>query len=336
MRPQATTTIRPLSPRLASLERSLSAKKDDTISLELPASPRILRKHEKGSPDNKECLSIPSLAFPFFPRPSLIPVIESGYMHRDSTRKTAGRHTGSRMEVNKKTKKDDCRQVKGVGAGILSSDSGMRDSKPSRIPRLNTNDQNNNALKKSPEKDGNASLNSSDSTDPEPPSAHSINGEKSLDIISEASPRESIVRDLTGEDMERRTLLSSMPKKLKEEAVLRSLAANLKLASNTGKVFTPRRQHLEGRHSADSGRESFGPDHEEEARPKLYRFDSISSVSSTGSTVRGSANNSQVQRPWSLQMVAEAIKKRRRTAATEGKKSLNELVSLYKLRDILC
>ena len=122
-----------------------------------------------------------------------------------------------------------------------------------------------------------------------------------------------------------RKLISSLPKKLREEAVLRTFATNLKLASSSSKPISSKRQSLDGRQSGDSGRESVL---EDESRPRLYRFDSSSSVSSVGSTRSAIRNGNGVVKPWSVVMVAETIKKRRQDSARKGKQAKIELVSI--------
>ena len=139
---------------------------------------------------------------------------------------------------------------------------------------------------------------------------------------------DTVVNDLkqtpTESNMERK-LISNLPKKLREEAVLRTFAANLKLASSSSKTAASKRQSLEGRASADSGRESVI---EDESRPRLYRFDSSSSVSSVGSTRSAVRAGNGGIKPWSVVMIAETIKKRRKDAESKGKKAKLELVSL--------
>ena len=147
---------------------------------------------------------------------------------------------------------------------------------------------------------------------------------ENITSLGDALGKDPGQQQTTASNMERK-LLSSLPKKLKEEAVFKTFATNLKLASNVSRSAIPKRQPLEGRQSVDSGRESYV----DEEKPRLYRFDSSSSVSSVGSTrsvTRGHMN--QGIKTWSLAMVADSIKKRRQKAATLGKRSLNELVSL--------
>ncbi len=210
----------------------------------------------------------------------------------------------------------------------------------SMIPRLSSLKDQNNSSKDSSElpkeNKGSSPLNVSDSTDIEPLSSiPSSRSERSVALNSEADVK------IPNNTMDRKpnTLLANLPKKVKEEAVLRTFASNLKLASSASKTFiastSTKHRPLAGRLSADSGRESFNAEHEDEGsrttspRPKLHRVDSLSSVSSAGSNVWGSRSNSPRLKPWSLHMVAESIQKRRKIAALEGKKSLHELVSSF-------
>ncbi len=365
MRPEAPITIRPLSPRLASLERSLS-KKDQIASDQHPKpdkdvnlSPRILTKTQDFGLDDRDHLSLPN--FTFFNEPRASPIPFSSEAAVAVNKGTPGLQMDTRKEFEETLEIAENHTVENGGdskSDVVKNnnpESGFRDDKqsgkketgklrlpsPSRIPRLSLlKDQNSNIIvknntEKPKENLGNSTHNNSDSTDAEPLSPHSTRSEKSTAINSEVSSKEANVRDAVIDnnmDRGKPLLLANMPKKLKEEAVLRTFASNLKLASSTSKAFNvPKRQPVDGRLSADSGRESFGAEHEEE-RPKLYRFDSISSISSTGSTARGTGNNSQLK-PWTLHMVAESIKKRRQNAAVEGRKSLNELVSFI---EILC
>ena len=152
-------------------------------------------------------------------------------------------------------------------------------------------------------------------------------------VVRENDVADSIVNDRIVSDLKQtpvesnmeRKLISSLPKKLREEAVLRTFANNLKAASSTTKFATSKRLSLEGRQSADSGRESVL---EDESRPRLYRFDSSSSVSSVGSTRSAVRNGNSAVKPWSVVMMAETIKKRRQDAVRKGKQAKAELVGL--------
>lgn len=197
-----------------------------------------------------------------------------------------------------------------------------RNASPSRIPRLAGK-----SAGASPKKNivgegiKNISQNAPRSSEKENLTYKDLNG--NITTVGDASVKDTDQQQTTASNMERK-LLSNLPKKLKEEAVFKTFATNLKLASNVSRSVIPKRQPLEGRQSIDSGRESYV----DEEKPRLYRFDSSSSVSSVGSTrsvTRGHIN--QGIKPWSLAMVADSIKKRRQKAATLGKRSLNELVS---------
>eukprot|EP00794_Sanderia_malayensis_P010049 gene10049-11078_t len=386
MRPETLITIRPLSPRLASLEKSLSRKEHPSpTSPESNSnllSPRILTKTQdlssedsnNNTSDINQHLVLPQSTL-FDPRRSF-PILFSLEETAEEKQETDGfklvedtRLLKIKMPKDIAITEEDEAQRRGgekfSKQGVMNHQrGGFRDKEGkaavgvgvgrlpglSRIPKLslqkdqniNNNTAENNtttgteAQKKTLE---NSPSNSSDSTDIEPLSLHSARSERSTGVTSDVSLKDVVPNKdpSTGQqaNMERKTpLLSTLPKKLREETVLKTFASTLRLASSASKGFstTSRRQPLDGRLSADSGRESYGGGEHEEDKPKLYRFDSHSSISSNGSTARAERgnNSSNLNKPWNktMDMVIESIKKRRQLASTDGRKSLNELDTL--------
>ena len=283
-------------------------------------------------------------------RPLLEELEEAGYADGDLDRGFFGRITDDRSVIS-----DDSEMLRGRrerGKKRIGKNEGAvknekkfekaanhktheqpRHASPSRIPRLAVKSagvsSQNNIEGASPENISQNAPRSSEKENLKKILEREISTDKDLNenitSLGGASVKDPDQQQTTASNMERK-LLSSLPKKLKEEAVFKTFATNLKLASNVSRSAIPKRQPLEGRQSVDSGRESYV----DEEKPRLYRFDSSSSVSSVGSTrsvTRGHIN--QGIKTWSLAMVADSIKKRRQKAATLGKRSLNELVSLY-------
>lgn len=367
MKTETEPTVHPLSPRFASLEKSLSeynghSNESPRYDGESNASPRILTKagnYVFNQAEGRNELEIPIFnlsplsTLPFLrelagnrnmslslektldseslsitTKPLWDELVEAGYGHDFQYETTDGADHSSAGIVERKS--DMLNKEDNNDSGSIKSPANRRkqlgasNSRQQRAPTKDAGGTANNIKNVVLGESLNSVVLKSQRSDHE----REISGTKVKDLNNLTLPDTAVIEPKqtpVSSNMERK-LLSTLPKKLREEAVLRTFAANLKQASSTSRSAAPKKLSLEGRQSADSGRESVL---EDEAYPRLYRFDSSSSVSSVGSTrsaVRGGANSGI--KPWSVVMMAETIKKRRQEAASKGKRAKMELVSL--------
>lgn len=383
MIPEPIVTLRPLSPRFAALEKSLSQNNEHSNGStkydgELKKSPRILTKLGKPALNkrNNNERSIPKFGLGRF---SPLPFLNDFLTDSEDEEEFDERYyPGGNMSLSlEKTLDSESLSIttKPLWDELIEAGYGYEDHKEytdaadhssatitdrrsdaagkedvgvEKVVKTHENNQHKQLVKTSrsrpqpaPTKDAGGSANvlenilgesqnaltSARSQNQRSSSRKEVTNPRAKDV-NKLTLTDTAVNDLkqapVSSNMERK-LLANLPKKLREEAVLRTFAANLKQASSSAKPSLPKRQNLEGRSSADSGRESV---YDDETRPRLYRFDSSSSVSSVGSTRSGlRGNGNGTIKPWSVVMMAETIKKRRQDAVSKGNKAKVELVS---------
>ena len=380
MLPQPVITTRPLSPRFASLERSLSDNKENSIEAlrydrASRASPRIINKFDdiyQGKLEINNNLSLPSSCVRVSPVPSLSdctfehcgkdsgwssfplenmsvsldktfdseslsltskplwqelqeagygPDGNNGYLESGENHSNPKSTEGKSFQIEKGEyglKKDSNKEIAHKKVDRMSSLTSLESFK-TKAAGGGANKSIENVRNES------QTVVSLDSSISVPKNVATVVKDKDPFTVELNNTAVSDLRQTPVESSMERKLIANLPKKLREEAVLRTFANNLRLASSSARPVLSNRQSLEGRHSADSGRESVL---EDESRPRLYRYDSSSSVSSVGSTRSALRNSSGIVKPWSVVMMAETIKKRRQDAARKGKQAKVELVSL--------
>lgn len=383
MLPLTVITTQPLSPRFASLERSLSENKRNSFeSLKYDGasrtSPRIINKFDDiylGKLDINNNLSLPASCVRVSPvqslsdctleycgkdsgwssyplenmsvsldktfdseslsltsKPLLEELQEAGYEHDGNMgySESGENHLNpistarKSLEIEKRengVKREDNKDITHTKVGRISSPTSLKSLK-TKAAGGSTNESIENI------RDDSQTIVSSPTVDnprSEPKNVATVVKNKDPFSVELNNTAVSDLRQTPVESNMERKLIANLPKKLREEAVLRTFANNLRLASSSAKPVLSNRQSLEGRHSADSGRESVL---EDESRPRLSRLDSNSSISSVGSARSAIRNSSGTVKPWSVVMMAETIKKRRQDAARKGKQAKVELVSL--------